>query len=725
MATRSSAVILLVVVISTASSTIGGDAMPSVTALRPELSLAEVERTFKSPPNEFRIVQYGLSRGTLRKYPQYGIGGTMAFLYGEMYRQGTKGPERINPLIEKARDTGYKVWLADDWGYPSGMAGGRVVEQHPEVELHSLVMVTKSGTGKTPIDLVLPDDLTDVVATVLYPLRDGVPGYSRAAILETQGRKVTGTGLDGDWMLSVFARFRRTRNTQAQSTMAQFKHTGRFPDLMNDRAVASFIENMHGAIMAQIKNPQGVIQGFYANEPNLMQTCWQKPGPYACLPWTTALPTEFKAMHGYELTPYLAACFDGDELTARRTRIHFRQTVTRLFARSFGRQIADWCEKRGIRSSGHFLLNEYLSQHVVGYGDMMKFVSEFHVPALDIPIPNPDQYASFPYEQTRFFSSVALWKERPDTIMLLDPIIGGYGRRRLSPALPLLINSVNHAFYHGATIFTSYLPLNRNQSGTAAGYKPEEFRFLNEYIGRLGMLIRGAKPTSQIALYYPITQFQAHVLPSNQRWPQIAKLHRKAQQAWDETQRALRDAGMEYTIVHPEAVSGAPVKDGTFAVGSARFRYLIVPHMEFIPLAALKTIRALEKAGGTVIWVGTVPRHAERAENTAAVHRLTDGCSASSLEKFTRSITNPYPSEVGLRFLNKPQELLVGRFLRGTTPLYLAVNKTGERIQIRAQADDAAPPVVKIHDPSTGTTRSSPLREPIWLEGHRSLVITQ
>jgi hypothetical protein len=289
----------------------------------------------------------------------------------------------------------------------------------------------------------------------------------------------------------------------------------------------------------------------------------------------------------------------------------------------------------------------------------------------------------------------------------------------------LLINSVNHAFYNGATIFTSYLPLESMNRPGATGYEPEEFRFLNEYIGRIGMLIRGAKPTTQVALYYPIAMFQADVLPSNQRWNRVTSLHRKAEDAWDDTQRALRDSGIEYTIVHPEAVAEASVEDGTFQVGDAHFKYLVVPHMEFIPLAVMKTIKSFEASGGTVIWVGSVPNQADRAEDTDSIRRMTDGYTASSIVQFTQLITNPYPSEVDLEFLNNPKELLVGRFLRDATPVYLVVNKTQKRVQVKLQFMDGKPAKVKVFDPSTGAIRTALPSEPIWLDGHRSLVITE
>jgi hypothetical protein len=196
-------------------------------------------------------------------------------------------------------------------------------------------------------------------------------------------------------------------------------------------------------------------------------------------------------MHGYDMSAMLPYIFEGKDDTARHARIHYRQAVAELLTDSFARQIKQWCNARGIKSSGHYLLNDYLPQHVQGYGDMMKFVSEFDVPALDITIPNPNQFMNFRYQQSRFFSSVTAWKQRDATLMLLDPIIGGYGIKRLSPELPLLLNSVNMASFHGINFFTSYM-LRTPRKG-AKGYTKEEYRFLNEYIGCMTQVLRGAR----------------------------------------------------------------------------------------------------------------------------------------------------------------------------------------------------------------------------------------
>ena len=538
---------------------------------------------FKNPPNEYRITQYQLTPQTLKKYPEYGIGGTMAFFYSLLYPESAKGnyklgengPGIIGELVDSAQNIDYKVWLADDWGYPSGMAGGRVVAENPDWEVKGLTMLTLSGESDAPIEYLLPEDLHDIVYAAIYPrtrpmfdrltstVKEGKVDLRGGKRVTVENNQISAQGLEGPWQLRVFALYVRDKVVQAQSTMRQFGHTGHYPDLMNKEAMSRFIANMHEPILAQIKNPAKSVEGFYANEPNLMQTHWkwEPDAPYACAPWSDGLPAQFKKMHGYDIFSILSFLFEGEADETRRARIHYRQAVTELLTNSFARQIREWCNAKGIKSSGHFLLNEYLSMHAQGYGDMMKFVSEFDVPALDIPIPNPDQFMDFPYQQTRFFSSVAAWKERDMTIMLLDPIIGGYGRTRLSPRLPLLLNSVNMASFHGANLFTSYLPL-EPRKGTvvngykegATGYTKEEFRFFNEYTGRLTQVLRGARREAGVGLYYPIAMFQADLLASEKFWPFMIDQYKNRQHDWDQTEKALLDGDVEYMIVHPEAV---------------------------------------------------------------------------------------------------------------------------------------------------------------------------
>ncbi|MDF1826207.1 MAG: hypothetical protein P1U68_16290 [Verrucomicrobiales bacterium] len=682
--------------------------------------------TFKNPPNDYRLIQYQLTPATLEEYPDYGIGGYMAFFYKSLRPDGQlKEDNAIGELVTAAHKNGSPVWLADDWGYPSGMAGGRVVAENPDFEVRSLVMLTHKGRGAIPIDWELPGNLHDIVYAALYPGKGGVIDLQAGKPVEFTGKTVSAEGLRDTWELRVFARYTRNKNTQAQSTRSQFGHTGRYPDLMNAGAMSRFIAHMHETILSQVENPPEQVRGFYCNEPNLMQSHWvnDQGAPYACTPWNDALPERFKKRHGYDLFSILPHLFESESDTARRSRIHYRQTVAELLTESFARQIRLWCKERGIQSSGHFLLNDYLSQHVQGYGDLMKFLTEFDVPALDIPIPNPGQFMDFPYQQTRFFSSVTSWKKRTDTLMLLDPIIGGYGVNRLSPDLPLLINSINMATFHGVTVFTSYLPLNPQKG--AKGYTKEEFRFLNEYTGRLTQVLRSARREAGVGLYYPIAMFQADLLASKLHWKKIANLHEDRQKAWDETGKALLAGDVEHMIVHPEGVTEAKIMNGHMQIGHGVYHTLVMPQLDFLPLSVAEQLGKFERSGGTVIWADRVPDKAENASDDSPVRQLLKQARATPTAELGDAIPNSFSSDFDLAFTPGTDQLLVGRFHRDGRRVYLLVNRLQEALTVEVGSPGSIGDAgqLTVMDPSTGTIRRERLPLDLTLEANRALLL--
>ena len=464
------------------------------------------------------------------------------------------------------------------------------------------------------------------------------------------------------------------------------------------------------------------------NEPIRMQTHWDRHtrSPDACAPWSAALPERFNALHGYDLFSVLPAVFEGEDDAARRARIHYRQAVADLLTDSFSRQIREWCNERGVKSSGHFLLNDYLTQHVQGYGDLMKFVSEFDVPALDIPIPNPDEFLEFRYQQSRFFSSVAAWKEKDLTIMLLDPIIGGYGRSRLSPDLPLLLNSINMASFHGVTLFTSYLPFDarsgkgdtgRNEK--AKGYTPEEYNFVNEYTGRITQVLRGAERDAGVALYYPISLFQADLMASDSPWPVINQQHLDKQEAWDETELALINGDVSYMIVHPEAVAEATLQDGLMNIGYGAYHTLVMPHLDFLPLGVAQQIAAFQASGGKVIWVDRVPRGAEHAANDAAVNAILEQAAPTRMGSVAAAVGRSYSEEFDLKFSPGSDQLVVGRFRQNGKPVYFLVNRLQEEIPVKIIGKGQ----VKLLDPSTGKIKGVKLPAKLPLGATRALML--
>jgi hypothetical protein len=244
---------------------------------------------FSDPPNEYRIVKYQLNNKTLVQYPQYGFGGYQPFFYDNLYKAGPTGPSTIGPLVDAANAQGRTVWSADDAGYPSGM-------------------LTTTGSGQAPVSIATPSDCEKMISAVLYPVANGVPDFSQGQVQPVQDTGVNTTGLTGDWQLCAFILKIRDTNTQSADKAARFGITGRYPDLLNPNAVASWISLMHEPIIAQITDPASQLEGFYFNEPSLQQLNWHTTA-YATLPWNAELFNHFQTGFGcISIKPWGRCC---------------------------------------------------------------------------------------------------------------------------------------------------------------------------------------------------------------------------------------------------------------------------------------------------------------------------------------------------------------------------------------------------------------------------------
>jgi hypothetical protein len=684
---------------------------------------------FANPPNAYRLVQYQLNDNTLKKYPEYGIGGYMSFFYKELYQQGPEARKKIGPFIAEAEKQGAPIWLADDFGYPSGMGGGKVVEKNPEFEVRGLATVSQKGEGAGPASIDLSAGAERFVSAALYRVTPDGLQAAEGATVNVADRKVTAEGVNGPWELHAFFTVIRDRDVQAQSTSSQFKHSGRYPDLLNPDAVKSFLEIMHAPIAAEAGGLLDKTSGFYVNEPHLMQLHWaMQDGPFACVSWNAEIPAKFQAMHGYDLMAQLPRLFAGDDLESRRVRTHFHQTVAELLRANFSGQIREWCEARGVSSSGHFLHDEYPSLHVPCYGDLLLFAAEFDVPAMDIGIPNRDRFDSFHYEQARFCSSIAEWKDRDEVIVLLDPIIGGGGLQRLSPEIPLLLNSTNWLFFHGVNSFSSYLPLDpvdttddKGRGREATGYTPEEFRAFNEYIGRLSLVLRGARRENEVALYYPVSRFQGLYRPSNQHWKKVHEEYVALEKPWETIDDTLTSADIDFSVVHPQAVAEATIEDGRLRIGRGSYRVLVMPPMDLLPLEVLRKLEAFEAAGGKVVWVDEVPSSALYVRDDEAIRQGLGEARPVAAGELPALIGRSFSPSFDLTFTSGTAELGVARFHRDGKKIYFVMNKKEQDLAV--QVGGSGP--VTIMDPSTGEIREASAPLPLQIGPLRSMLLQQ
>jgi len=658
-----------------------------------------ITSAFARPPAEFRLVHYGTHDGAplpVARMAEAGIGGVMLFMQSNGYLRSEEAWRNLEANVRAARAAGLRVWLADDNGYPSGMAGGLVVEADPAFESRGLVVVTQDGTGPVAARLDLPPWAEAFVHARLYPVVDGRPALDRGQPASVHSDRVEAEGLEGPWRLFGFARAINREGTQASTTVAGFATTGRYPNLLDSAATEKFVALTHEQYASRLGPLAGTIDVVYTNEPNLM-TCWflpgARPGDVALVPWHEDLVRRFQAEHGYDLLPLLPALFGGDDPASRLTRRHYYQTVGTALAENFPRRITSWGAGQGVRSAGHPLLEESMLHHVVCYGDFFRFVQELNMPACDLPM--PDRSTSFNFWMPKFLSSVAQARGRTVVVGLLDPIINR-PVAQLQPTPEDVRRFVGLAALCGVNQFTTYTAWQR--------YDPGVYRSLNDSIGRLGVVLRGATSAATVGVYYPIETFQAALLPSadllsGQAWMRV----QGPAERQDTVARSLVTQGIDFTWLHGDWISEGRVEAGHLVTAGGRYATLVMPDVEILPLAVAKKLAEFQAGGGRIIWVQCLPALGDSLSEHEAVRALFAGQPITAATDVVRELGPVLPPGFAVAVAGPAQGIFTARFVRAGRRITFIVNDGFEPADVEARSAAGGTFTADVFDPLTGT----------------------
>jgi hypothetical protein len=131
------------------------------------------------------------------------------------------------------------------------------------------------------------------------------------------------------------------------------------PDLLNPEITEEFIRLTHDKYEQHIGDHfRTTTPGSFCDEPSWVQ--WGRGDKFEILPWTKNFEAAFAQKHGYAVKPHLASLFY-DEGDFRKVRLDYYRTVTDLLTDGFIKPLYDWCEKRGIASVGHMMMEENIS----------------------------------------------------------------------------------------------------------------------------------------------------------------------------------------------------------------------------------------------------------------------------------------------------------------------------------------------------------------------------
>ena len=661
---------------------------------RPPLT-AEIQNTmliennaFTTPENKYRALRIEhhfqnirgeSSADKVKTFAEFGFGGLATnAVWDDNYLESPLALAQFNDFVQALHDQGFRVWLYDEKGYPSGSAGDLTCKDHPEYAAVRLVELEFAGSGKTKKTSALPDGFIKIE----YALMQTGDTYTTFEP-KIEGNNVVVEGTDGDWRAYVYC---------VANYSYHFEWNSSYPNILNRDAVARFIEVTFDTYEGAIEDFPEVIEAVFDDEAQLLAGHHIMPGHLndPVIPYDYDIFDTFEAKYGYDPRPLLPLIFSGNSAEAQRVRAQFYAHVGDLVSKNFFGQIQEWCKAHGTQLSGHLLLEEQMFYHVPVYGDYIKCSQSMGYPGFDILDVRPAQYLNDMSTGGKYASSPA-WLAGKERVMIeICPAANPdeFAKDHLNYAL----GTMTFAYFDGGNQITSYYSQANNDPATA--------QVFNTYVGRLGSMTVGAQNLSQVAVYYPINAAAGtYEAPSSQNLYNAKGWAKTNDKLVNQITEGIRREGLDYVFLDDASMQGGRVTSSGLLVGNFLFTTVIVPSATVMDIASMRVLDALIEKGVNVVFVGEMPSIAFREADQAELEALSAKHAGLLCQKYTE-VVSAVTTVPELRVSTAARYVYVSPYEKDGVRFFFLANTFKKDAEVKLSFEGAVG--YRIYDPVSG-----------------------
>jgi hypothetical protein len=519
--------------------------------------------------------------------------------------------DAVEAALREARAAGLKVWIWDDWIFPSGYGGGLVTAdpQYRARRLYlSMDVILEPGQS---LSITAPPRTISAGAVPVDKHGGPAGAYEPLPVAPGQALEHR-TGEQRERLFLVTWAIASAH--QLHVRREERRHYS--VDMLSRRATERFIEVAYEPFARRFKEYFGnTIEGFFNDEPT-------QAFPF---PWTGDFAEVFQARKGYDIRPqlpFLLGCLQGQStspgpgpvMAARKTADDYLDVWTDLVAENFMGPLEAWCHQHELLLLGNLDMEHRLYNLATVSGHFFKNNARNDYPSLDVIYEQilPDRFTDHP----RYAGSVARLLGKPRASSESLAAMGsGMNANEMRYVL-------DHQFVRGVTHFflmrRDYQPeLTRNMwppdlspaNPVAAAFLP----VISERTGRLSTLMNAGQSMVDTLLYLPmhdiaaLQYFMNHPHAGNNRdlpWESVdriveylAYLPCEFDYAWDEA------------LLELELANG-----GLRSKHGHTYRTLIFPAGIFnrppgctIKPAVAKRLQAFRERGGRLLAVDQAP----------------------------------------------------------------------------------------------------------------------
>ncbi len=456
----------------------------------------------------------------------------------------------ISFCADYAQKLGMEAWAYDENGWPSGFAGGKILE-NPE-DCDKYIEATIGAFDST--------------ATVNYLL------------LENSVKRVTDASFEGEY-LNLFI-------STSVSTA----------DILNPKVVDKFLAYTHEKYKEYFgQDFNKKIKGFFTDEPQYYRNK---------TPYTDMVAKYFKEKYNEDILDKLGLLFV-EKQGYKLFRYRYWKALQHLMLESFAKKIYAWCEENGIGLTGHYVEENYLHGQMLGCAGIMPFYKYMTIPGIDWLGNNTNNETA-----AKQLSSVAAQYNKKQTLTETFGCCGWeltpLNTKRLADFQ--LVNGVNLICHH----LIPYAECGQRKKDHPAHYSNVnpwinyEFKDSNLYFTRIGHLLSESKEKVNVAVLNPIRSIYFDYSRDDE------KAAKQISKTFVKDCRKLSKAGIAYHLLDETLLAEDGFIEGNkIGCKNLSYEYLVLPHICVIDDTTEKLLSRYIKSGGKVLILGDAPTYCE------------------------------------------------------------------------------------------------------------------
>jgi hypothetical protein len=623
-------------------------------------------------------------------------------------------------FVHEAKDRNMEVWLYDENGYPSGMAGGYLMEDHPEWGAEGLFFKDTVVTGQRQLKTGLLPGKTWIVSA--FPMKGDSVLFSEGVNL----LPYVDYGMlhwripSGKWKIVLISAGELYHGFQANDGFGG-RAGSRYPSLLTPEVTERFIALTHKKYAEAFGGKlDRYFFATFTDEPSSMAIAYKKLG-YGVLPWKENVSAEFEKRYGYRLQDKLIFLMLDEGNKGKKTRVQYLSIISDFISRHYFKPIKDYCREQGIRSGGHLLLEESLMAHVPLYGNIMSCYREMDVPGIDVLTCIPDYTRHYLYSG-RLASSAAELEGNTMVMAEVCPAVDMFFNGAEAPTLHAK-GTINRQLVAGVNKFNNYLQLQHEDHAGKAVF--------NTYIARVCMMMTGGARKSRIAVYYPVETLWGKYLPQPTSMVNFFTIGggSPAAQHLDSLFVGVSDAlfenQWEFSYIDMKGICESTVENGQLRHDKLQWDILILPGAETISEEAMSKIADFCKQGGKAVAIEALPQNSLNDFPSASIKKsvanMTDNLYFEpqfNKDRFEGLLDSLLDKDV--QIYPKDHILCAHKYMNGTN-IYLLANDSPHAKKLTVKIKNQ--PSLTCWNPQSGEVY--PLQgEEISLGGYESIIFT-